>query len=168
MLPMLQLSNRDLGLSMPACGLGGTPPMPMTGDDAVMAVVIDAEAINSSLSDTVQQGESLTIDGSGEPDDDLCGAGYYRKFVADGIPYVAWASFGPDVSEEDRAVALDSLTLAGGGFAGGVQQGAFPGVRARRHRWWAARTHALEPRRRQRQPRIGECEGTIRFFLRHR
>ena len=38
-LPVLHLSNRDLGLSMPACGLGGTPPMPMTGDDAVMAVV---------------------------------------------------------------------------------------------------------------------------------
>ena len=61
----------------------------------------------------------LAIDGSGEPDDDLCGSGYYRKFVADEIPYVAWASFGPDVSEADRAIALDALTLAGGGFLGG-------------------------------------------------
>ena len=64
---------------------------------------------------------SLAIDGSGEPDDDLCGSGYYRKFVADEIPYVAWASFGPDVSEEDRAIALDALTLAGGGFIGGAE-----------------------------------------------
>ena len=126
MLPILQLSNRDLGLSMPACGLGGTPPMPMTGDDAVMAVVIDMEAVNGSLSDTVQQGEDLAIDGSGEPDDDLCGSGYYRKFVADEIPYVAWASFGPDVSEADRAVALDALTLAGGGFIGGAGAGPSP------------------------------------------
>ena len=118
-LPLLQLSNRDLGLTMPACGLGGTPPMTMTGDDAVMEVIIDYQALSGgSLSDTVSRDEALAIDGSGEPDEDLCGGGYYRKFVAGGIPYVAWASFGPDVTDEDRAVALNALTLANEGFIG--------------------------------------------------
>jgi hypothetical protein len=118
-LPVLQLSNRDLGLSMPACGLGGTPPVTMTGDDAVMAVVIDYEALSGrSFSDTVSRDEALAIDGSGEPDDDICGKGYYRKFVAGGIPYVAWASFGPDITDEDRTVALNALTLANEGFIG--------------------------------------------------
>ena len=157
-LPLLQLSNRDLGLTMPACGLGGTPPMTMTGDDAVMEVVIDYQALSGgSLSDTVSRDEALTIDGSGEPDEDLCGGGYYRKFVAGGIPYVAWASFGPDVTDEDRAVALNALTLANEGFIGASGYAiAFAGLRARGHRWRAARTHALEPRRRQRRPRVGE------------
>ena len=118
-LPLLQLSNRDLGLTMPACGLGGTPPMTMTGDDAVMEVVIDYQALSGgSLSDTVSRDEALVIDGSGEPDEDVCGSGYYRKFVAGGIPYVAWASFGPDVTDEDRTVALNALTLANEGFIG--------------------------------------------------
>ena len=163
-LPLLQLSNRDLGLTMPACGLGGTPPMTMTGDDAVMEVVIDGQALGGgSLSDTVSRNEALTIDGSGEPDDDLCGAGYYRKFVAGGIPYVAWASFGPEVTDEDRAVALNALTLAERRIHRSERHAiALTGVCARGHRWWAARAQALEPRRRQRRPRLGERERSIR------
>ena len=100
--------------------------MTIMGDDAVMAVVIDFQALTASLSDSVQPGEALAIDGSGEPDEDLCGSGYYRKFVADEIPYVAWASFGPEVTDEDRAIALAALTLANEGFIGGAGAGPSP------------------------------------------
>ena len=133
--------------------------MTMTGDDAVMEVVIDGQALGGgSFSDTVSRNEALTIDGSGEPDEDLCGGGYYRKFVAGGIPYVAWASFGPEVTDEDRAVALNALTLANEGFIGAS------GTPSPSPAYVLAGTDggrlelsALEPRWRQRRPGVGEC-----------
>ena len=86
--------------------------------------------------DTVTRGDALhQFDGNGYTYEDLCGAGYYRKFVADGIPFVAWASFGPDVTQEDRDVALNALTLAGDGFLGGS-----PTVEPRLPTWWQEET----------------------------
>ena len=110
--PAVQLSNRDLGLERPACGLGETDPVALSGGDAVMAVVIDDgdDVVDPTWVDGTHQ---VTIDASGPPVDGICGPGYYRTFAIGAFHYVAWAGFGPDVSDADRQVVLASLAAVG-------------------------------------------------------
>lgn len=110
-LPLLQLSNVDLGLRS-ACGAETTT------DEAVLYV-----AVNGGPYLLAEDG---TARWSGAPtqDDGPCGPGWYAyrhstEDNGDGTtgerPYLVFARFGPDASAEDRRVvfdAYDSLSFA--------------------------------------------------------
>ena len=98
--------------------------------------MIDYEAIAQDMPDSVQPDEPLADRWFRRARRGPGGPGYYRKFVSEGVPFVAWASFGPDVTQEDRDVALNALTLAGNGFFGGSPRSAMPSYVLAGGDWW--------------------------------
>ena len=107
LVPLLQLSSNDLGLGTSPCAIGGLQP---SGNDAVLEVAIDAAAINAreageastSPAWPVRFDESATEQGT-------CGQGHYARFEVGTYPYVAFAAFGPDATEEDRHTLFDAF-----------------------------------------------------------
>jgi hypothetical protein len=100
-LPVLQLSNRDLGLSS-TCS--GTAP---TGDQAVLYVAVNGGPYLGNPDGSPKWSRHLT------PGDGPCGQGMYAYREASTVswarPYLVFAGFGPDVSEADRQVVLDAF-----------------------------------------------------------
>ncbi len=107
LVPILLLSSNDLGLGTSPCAIGGLQPK---GDDAVLEVAIDAAAIDAreagvastSPAWPVRFDESATEQG-------ICGQGHYARFEVGIYPYVAFAAFGPDATEEDRRTLFDAF-----------------------------------------------------------
>jgi hypothetical protein len=94
-LPMIQLTNTDLGLEANACRDG------VASDGAVLYVALDAERAVSGISDPsippFPPGDGLPPEGDGP-----CGPGRYAHFTVNGEPFFAWIGLGSDVSAEDR------------------------------------------------------------------
>jgi hypothetical protein len=94
-LPMIQLTNVDLGLSAVTCGAE-------LGDGlAVLYVAYDAERGLSGIADPsippFPPGEGLPPESDGP-----CGPGRYARFTVNGEPFFAWIGLGPTVSDQDR------------------------------------------------------------------
>jgi hypothetical protein len=103
-LPMLQLSNVDLGLGANACE-GGLSP-----DAAVLYVAMDYER---SIADG---GAGLDPFPPGEPGippvgDGPCGPGRYAHFTVNGEPFFTWIGVGTGVSAEDREIVETSYEM---------------------------------------------------------
>lgn len=110
-LPVLQLSNVDLGLR-PVCGAETTT------DEAVLYVAMNGGPYLLAEDGTARWPGALT------QDDGPCGPGWYAyrhstEDNGDGTmgerPYLAFARFGPAASAEDRRIvfdAYDSLSFA--------------------------------------------------------
>ena len=87
-LPMLQLSNADLGLTTNACERG------LSADTAVLYVALDYERM------IADGGAGLTPFPPGEPglppatEDGPCGHGSYAFFTVNGYPMFAWVGVG--------------------------------------------------------------------------
>ena len=108
-LPVLQLSNHDLGLSSTCSGTGPT------GDQAVLYVAMNAGPWLVNPDGSPKWSRHLT------PGDGPCGQGMYAYREATTrtwmVPYLVFAGFGPDVSEADRQVVLDAFTSLGFAYA---------------------------------------------------
>lgn len=100
-LPVLQLSNQDLGLAS-AC-TGTAPP----GDQAVLYVAVNGGPYLVNPDGSPKWSSDLT------PGDGPCGQGLYAYREATTVnlarPYLVFAGFGPRVSEADRQVVLDAF-----------------------------------------------------------
>lgn len=99
--PVLQVSNHDLGLTS-ACT--GTAP---TGDEAVLYVAVNGGPYLVDADGSPKWSRDLT------PGDGPCGQGMYAYREATTTntarPYLVFAGIGPGVSEDDRQVVLDAF-----------------------------------------------------------
>ena len=103
-LPMLQLSNVDLGLSANACADG------VPGDAAVLYVALDYDAAIAGIADPSIP--DFPADAGLPPQGDgPCGPGRYAQFTVNGERFFAWIGLGPDVSTEDRATVQTSYEM---------------------------------------------------------
>jgi hypothetical protein len=100
-LPMLQLSNADLGLTTNACADG------LPADAAALYVALDAHPqIGGAADPSIPEfppGVGLPPVGDGP-----CGPGRYAHFKVNGEPLFAWIGTGSGVSEEDRETVENS------------------------------------------------------------
>lgn len=103
-LPMLQLSNVDLGLAANACADG------IPGDAAVLYVALDYDAAIAGVADrsipAFPPNNGLPPEGDGS-----CGPGRYAKFTVNGERFFAWIGVGPDASDEDRETVENSYEM---------------------------------------------------------
>jgi hypothetical protein len=103
-LPMLQLSNVDLGLATNACEAG------LPDGAAVLYVALDYEAAIGGIADpTIQEflpGVGLPPEGDGP-----CGIGRYAHFTVNGERFFAWIGVGSGVSDEDREIVETSYEM---------------------------------------------------------
>ncbi len=93
-LPMLQLSNVDMGLTTNACADG----LPAAG--AALYVALDARPPVGGDAPPIPEfppGTGLPPEGDGP-----CGPGRYAHFKVNGKPLFAWIGTGSGVSDEDR------------------------------------------------------------------
>ncbi len=105
-LPMLQLSNADLGLTTNACEDG------VPGNGAALYVALDYERSIAGIADpTIQEFPP------GEPglppaiEEGPCGPGRYAHFTVNGEPFFSWIGVGPDASDEDREIVETSYEM---------------------------------------------------------
>jgi hypothetical protein len=100
-LPVLQVSNRDLGLTSACTGI--TP----TGDEAVLYVAVNGGPWLVNPDGSPKWSHQLT------QGDGPCGEGMYAYRAAttpySARPYLVFAGFGPEVSEVDRQIVLDAF-----------------------------------------------------------
>jgi hypothetical protein len=100
-LPVLQVSNDDLGLTS-ACT--GTSP---TGDEAVLYVAVNGGPYIVNPDGSPKWSQDLT------QGDGPCGEGMYayREATSGNVsrPYLVFAGLGPDVSAADRQAVLDAF-----------------------------------------------------------
>ena len=103
-LPMLQLSNIDLGLAANACADG------VPGDAAVLYVALDYDAAIGGIADpSIQEfapGIGLPPEGDGP-----CGPGRYAYFTVNGERSFAWIGVGSGASDEDREIVETSYEM---------------------------------------------------------
>jgi hypothetical protein len=103
-LPMLQLSNIDLGLATNVCADG------VPGDGAALYVAFDYEGAIQGFADPSGQefppGVGLPPQGDGP-----CGPGRYAFFRVNGEPFFAWIGVGSNVSDEDRETVETSYEM---------------------------------------------------------
>lgn len=93
-LPILQLSNQDLGLA-PFCRDGGTP----STDEALLYVALDVGAGRGLSAWPVEPA----------PESGPCGEGFYAHWEAEGTPYLAYLGLGPEAPPADRDVLFDAF-----------------------------------------------------------
>ncbi|MBA3691024.1 MAG: hypothetical protein H0W82_06395 [Actinobacteria bacterium] len=106
-LPMLTLSNRDPGLGGSVCNAGGSLP----ATSATLYVALDYGA-------TRTPGWERTVPSWPDPLGNVlagdvpvgempCGPGGYSRFQAGGMPFIAWAGFGSEVTDADLQTVVD-------------------------------------------------------------
>jgi hypothetical protein len=108
LVPILHLASDDPGLGFSPCASGGFSP---AGDDAVLEIAVDSAAINAREAGqptTESPAWPVRFD-EGATEVGGCGEGHYARFEVGIFPYVAFASFGPDATEEDRRVLFDTF-----------------------------------------------------------
>ena len=103
-LPMLQLSNLDLGLTANACKSG------VPGGAAVLYVALDYDAAVGGIADpSIREfppGIGLPPEGDGP-----CGPGRYAHFTVNGERFFSWIGVGSAVSDEDREIVETSYEM---------------------------------------------------------
>jgi hypothetical protein len=103
-LPMIQLSNVDLGLSTNACEDG------LPGGAAVLYIALDYEAAIGGVADpSIQEfppGAGLPPEGDGP-----CGPGRYAHFTVNGERFFSWIGVGSPASDEDRETVETSYEM---------------------------------------------------------
>jgi hypothetical protein len=102
-LPMLQLSNVDLGLTTNACADG------LPEDGAALYVALDAHPPVGGDAPPIPEfppGIGLPSEGDG-----ACGPGRYAHFKVNGEPLFAWIGIGSGVSGEDRETVETSWEM---------------------------------------------------------
>ena len=103
-LPMLQLSNLDLGLAANACADG------LPGDAAVLYVALDYDAAIAGIADPsipeFPPGPGLPPEGDGP-----CGPGRYARFTLNGERFFSWIGVGSGASDEDRETVETSYEM---------------------------------------------------------
>jgi hypothetical protein len=103
-LPMLQLSNVDLGLAANACTDG------IPGDGAALYVALDYDAAIAGIADpSIQEfpaGTGLPPEGDGP-----CGPGRYAYFTVNGERFFSWIGVGSGASDEDRETIETSYRM---------------------------------------------------------
>ncbi len=110
-LPMLTLSNDDPGLGGSVCNAGGSLP----ASSATLYIGLDYEALRipgvQFESEYPVDRPPLTnvLEGDVPIDQMPCGPGGYSRFQAGGVPYVAWAGFGSDVTDADQQAIVDAF-----------------------------------------------------------
>jgi hypothetical protein len=95
-LPLLQLSNIDLGLGMPRCGDR------LTDEEAVLYVALE----DATASRVTPPAWPSTLE---ERISGPCGPGLYSSFSAGASSFMAWVGFGAEASSEDRAELLTAF-----------------------------------------------------------
>jgi hypothetical protein len=103
-LPLLQLSNIDLGLGMPRCGDR------LTDEEAVLYVALDDPMASR---ETHPAWPSTLEERTSGP----CGPGLYSSFSVGATSFIAWVGFGAEASSEDRAellAAFDRMEVSDG------------------------------------------------------
>jgi hypothetical protein len=106
-LPMLQLTNEDMGLELTACGAETRQDM------AVLYVALDYDSDVAGvyppyLPDPSERGLPPVGDGP-------CGPGRYASFSVDGEPFFAWIGLGSAVTADDRLAvetAYETMSIA--------------------------------------------------------
>jgi hypothetical protein len=108
-LPMLTLSNDDPGLGGSVCNADGSLP----AGSATLYIGLDYAVTQSpDWQSTVPAwpdplGNVLRNDLP--PDQMPCGPGGYARFQTGGMPYIAWAGFGSDVTDADQQAIVDAF-----------------------------------------------------------
>ena len=107
LVPILQLSSDDVGLGTSPCAIGGPQPK---GDDAVLEVAIDPAVINAREAGEVATSPAWPVRfDEGTTEQGTCGQGHYVRFEVGNYPYVAFATFGPAATEDDRRTLFDAF-----------------------------------------------------------
>ena len=104
-LPLLLLTNADLGLGASPCLEAG---IELTGSAAVLEVTLNAQATQQLKAGVgpdlpvwpVAFDENAVTDGP-------CGSGHYVHFKVGSYVYIAWAGFGPEASDVVRRSLFD-------------------------------------------------------------
>jgi hypothetical protein len=108
-LPMLTLSNDDPGLGSSVCNAGGSLP----ASSATLYIGLDYGATRTAgwENDILPWPQPLVnvLEGDLPPEQMPCGPGGYSWFQAGGLPYIAWAGFGSDVSDADHQAIVDTF-----------------------------------------------------------
>jgi hypothetical protein len=103
-LPMLQLSNVDMGLGSIACRDG------LPEGAAVLYVALDHERTITGIADPsippFPPDPGLPAEGDGP-----CGPGRYAHFTVNGEPFFSWIGLGSGVSDEDRATVQTAYEM---------------------------------------------------------
>jgi hypothetical protein len=95
-LPMLQLSNMDLGLDTVACGDG----LPSTAAVLYIAYDYDRDVSGGSSLPPYPLGPGMPSPAADGP----CGPGSYEHFTVNGYPMFVWVGVGPDATVKDRGI----------------------------------------------------------------
>ena len=108
-LPMLTLSNDDPGLGGSVCNAGGSLP----ATSATLYIGLDYAVMQSAdwQSRVPAWPDPLgnVLQNDLPPDQMPCGPGGYAHFQTGGVPYIAWAGFGSDVTDADRQAIIDTF-----------------------------------------------------------
>jgi hypothetical protein len=108
-LPMLTLSNDDPGLGGSVCNAGG----PLPASSATLYIGLDYGLTRTAGWDSAVPAWPAplqnVLEGDVPPEQMPCGAGGYSRFQAGGVPYIAWAGFGSEVTDADRQAIVDAF-----------------------------------------------------------
>jgi hypothetical protein len=108
-LPMLTLSSDDPGLGGSVCNAGGSVP----ASSARLYIGLDYGATRAAgwESDILPWPQPLVnvLEGDLPIEQMPCGPGGYAWFQTGGMPFVAWAGFGSDVTDADRQAIVDTF-----------------------------------------------------------
>jgi len=103
--PIVLLSNRDLGLGTSPCLTGGTG---LRGDDAVLEIAADTTTLSSAASLPTDD-RRWPVALSEGVDDGPCGRGHYVRFTDGRTSFLAWTGFGPDATNDDRRLLFSAF-----------------------------------------------------------
>ena len=105
-LPVLILSNTDLGLTTSPCFNGDV----LVGDtDAVMTIALDSEYMAANFGSGDRQQWPVRFDSPPADDRLSCGPGTYVYFASGDIPYVAHVAFGDAVPDDERQTLINAF-----------------------------------------------------------
>jgi hypothetical protein len=100
-LPMLQLSNVDLGPDHVACRDG------LPAGATVLSIAVDHNVMGGTILPVFPSEPGFPSPTSDGP----CGPGSYSRFTVSGYPMFAWVGVGSEVSDEDRASVRNSYEM---------------------------------------------------------
>lgn len=105
-LPVLSLSNTDLGLTTSPC----LSDDDLVGDtDAVMTIAFDSSYFGANFGSGDRQRWPIPFETPSADDRRSCGPGTYVYFASDDLPYVAHFAFGERVQDNERRTLIQAF-----------------------------------------------------------